>query len=352
LPRFVTRAVTTFLAVTAAAVGLAACGGDDNAELDPADVMVETLGNDEHITSGTFDFSLGGSMEGTQAANADVSLDGAFQGGDEDPAALPQLQLDGTVSGDAAGQTIDFEGGLTVTADNAYVTYESETYELGASLFNGLQSTAAGALPAEPAPTGTTGAEGATASQCPTLLEQAGGNPEACDEIDALSWFDLTNEGTEEIDGTDTIHIHGEVDIAAMIDNVNAAIAASEVPDAEEIPEETATQLEEGITELSFDLYSGAEDRILRGFDLNVVVDAAAIEDARDAGVSGAEADLSLRLGAINETQTIEAPADAQPIDDLLEQFGLSSTSLGSLLSAQGLPGAGTPDLDSLSENP
>jgi len=348
----VIRSLVTFLATIAVAIGLAACGGDDNADLDPADVLVETLGNDEAITSGTFDVTLGGSVEGTQSANGDVSLSGAFQSDPEDPAALPQLEFDGSVNGDAAGETVDAEGGLTVTEDNAYITYQDQSYELGASLFNAFRSTAAGALPAQPAPTGATGAEGATGGQCPVLIEQAGGKPEACEEIDALSWFDLTNEGTEEIEGADAIHVHGTVDVAAMIDNLNAAIATAEVPDVDEIPEENATQIEEGLTELSFDLYSGADDRVLRGFDLNFTVDASAIEGAQDAGVTGADLDLSTRLGAINETQAIDAPADPQPIDELLEQFGLSTEALQSALSAQGVPGAEAPDLESLSENP
>ena len=217
---------------------------------------------------------------------------------------------------------------------------------------------AEGAVPDE----GATGAEGATAGQCPVLMEQAGGNPEACDEIDALSWFDLTNEGTEDIEGSDTIHIHGTVDVPTMIDNINATITAAEVPEAEEIPEETATQIEDAVSELSFDVFSGAEDRLLRGFDLNFVVDASAIEGAEDSGVTSADFELSTRLGDVNAAQTIEAPADAQPIDDLLEQFGLSSAAIQSGLSAYGtgaaprdpaiLRDASPAELDALTEKP
>ena len=350
MARFVSRLFIAFVAAIALAAGLAACG-DDNADLDPATVLVETLGNDEHVSSGTFDFTLGGSVEGTQSATGDVSLSGAFQSDPDDPAAIPQLQLDGSASGDAAGTSVDFEGGLIVTDGNAYITYQDETYELGASLYNAFTAMAAqtmaaqgglglGATGAEDAaPTeGATGAEGATAGQCPVLMEQAGGNPEACDQIDALSWFDLTNEGTEEIEGADTVHIHGTVDVPTMIDNINATITAAEIPEVEEIPEETATQIEDAVSELSFDVFSGAEDRLLRGFDLNFVVDASAVEGAEDSGVTSAEFDISTRLGDVNSVQTIEAPTDAQPIDDLLEQFGLSSETIQSALSRTGRP--------------
>ena len=372
MARFMSRLFIAFVAAIALAIGIAACG-DDNADLDPAVVLAETIGNDEHVSSGTFDFTLGGSVEGTQSATGDISLSGAFQSDSEDPAAVPQLQLDGSATGDAAGTSVDVEGGLVVTDGDAYITYQDETYELGASLYNAFTAMAAQAMAAQGgfgatdtatlAPSeGATGAEDATAEQCPTLMEQAGGNTDACDEIDAVSWFELTNEGTEEIEGADTIHIHGTVDVPTMIDNINAAITAAELPDVKEIPEETATQIEDAVSELSFDVFSGAEDRLLRGFDLNFVVDASGLEHAEDSGVTSADFEISTRLGDVNAAQTIEAPADAQPIDDLLEQFGLSSAAIQSALSAYGTGGSlldpatlreATPqDLESLTEKP
>lgn len=341
-------------------LGLVACGGEEEADIDPAAVLAETLANDEPITSATFDFTLGGSVEGERAADGEITLSGAFQSDPDDPAALPQLQLDGSASGEVAGSSVDAEGGFVLTTDNVYLNYQDETYELGVSVFNTLSSIASQASPLGSAtdPTGAaasaeaegaTGAEGATAGQCPILIEQAGGNPEACETVDALSWFELTNEGTEEIEGAETIHIHAVVDVAAMIENINAAIAAAEVKGTGEIPEKTATEIEGAVGELSFDVYSGAEDRLLRGFDLNLSVDADAIEDAEDSGVTGTDLALSTRLGSVNEPQTIEAPADAKPVDDLLKQFGISSADLQAILSS--IAAGSAPDLGSLSES-
>ena len=42
-----------------------------------------------------------------------ATLEGPFQGDADDPAALPQLDLAATRSGEGAGQSIDFDGGLT-----------------------------------------------------------------------------------------------------------------------------------------------------------------------------------------------------------------------------------------------
>ncbi len=174
MARFVSRLFTALFAAIALAVGLAACGDDGSSDLDPADVLVETLGNDEHVTSGTFDFTLGGSVEGTQSANGEITMSGAFQSDPENPAALPQLELDGSASGDAAGTSVDFDGGLVVTSDNAYVTYQDETYELGASLFNALQldrrhDGGAHRRSGSSDPVGATGAEGAAETRQPTM---------------------------------------------------------------------------------------------------------------------------------------------------------------------------------------
>ncbi len=56
-----------------------------------------------------------------------------------------------------------------------------------------------------------------------------------------------------------------------------------------------------------------------------------------------------MRLGGVNEEQTIEAPTDAQPIDDLLSQFGLSEADIEAALEGYstqfGIGGLGTTGL-------
>ncbi|MGI8460848.1 MAG: hypothetical protein ACR2OC_04305 [Solirubrobacterales bacterium] len=340
------------LLVLVAPVVLVACGGDDTADIDPEQVLTETFSNDEQVTSGTISLSLGGSVEGEQSGSGEVSLSGAFQGDAENPTALPQLDLTGSVSGESNGISIDQSGELTITEDNAYVSYQDTAYELGTEIFGQFQTLVETA--AAQAGGGATGAEGSTTEtasfteQCTTLLEQAGGNTAACDTVDVFSWFNLTNEGEEEIEGSPTIHIHGTVDIPAIIENINATIAAAEITGATEIPEESAQQVEDAISDLSFDVYSGVDDRLLRGFDLNVTVDASAIPD-NDGSVTSITGNLETRVGSPNEPQTIEAPADAQPLDDLLGQFGLSAADIEAALSGYstqfGLSGLGTTGL-------
>jgi hypothetical protein len=340
--------------VLVAPVVLAACG-DENDDVDPQQVLEETFTNDETVSSGTLDISLSGSVEGEQTGSGELSLTGAFQGDAEDPTAFPQFDLDasGSIEGEAAAGTGSFsvdDAGLTATEDNMYVTYQGSTYELGSDLFEQFRSLVEQAAAQAQAQAGATGEEGATTAsldeQCTMLIEQAGGNPDACDTLDIWSWFELSNEGTEDVEGTDTIHVHGDVDIPAAVENINATIEAAEIEGATPIPEEDASAADDAVTEAGFDVYSGVDDRLLRGLDLNLGIDPTAIPEADAEGVENVDVDFSFRIGGVNEEQTIEAPTDAQPIDDLLSQFGLSEADIQSALEGYstqfGIGGLGT----------
>ena len=114
---------------------IAGCGGDDESDVDPQTVLDETFGNDERVSSGDLSLSLGGSAEGDAGGSFEASLSGPFQGDPDNPAAIPQLDWTGSISAEGAGQSINFEGGVTVTEDNAYVEYGGNAYEVGAETF-------------------------------------------------------------------------------------------------------------------------------------------------------------------------------------------------------------------------
>jgi hypothetical protein len=139
--------------VLIAPVVLVACGGDDGGDEDPEQVLRDTFGNDEQVSSGTIDITVDGSVEGDQAGSGEASLSGSFQGDESDPAAFPQFDLTASLSGEAAGTSASFEGGLTATEDNMYIEYQGETYEVGTELFTSLteQFEQAAAMTAPPA---------------------------------------------------------------------------------------------------------------------------------------------------------------------------------------------------------
>jgi len=330
----VTR-IRTLLAICAFGLAVpatvAGCGGDDaSSDVDPQTVLDETFNNDEQVSSGDLSISFDGSAEGDQGGSVEFSLSGPFQGDPENPNAIPQLDWTGSVSGEGAGQSISFEGGVVITEDNAFVEYGGGAYELGTETFTQFKELAESAAAQQ-----TESTEGQSFSElftqgCETQLEAQGGDTTAC-QIDFQSWLaDLTNEGEEEIEGAPTVHVSGGLEVETMLQDLIELGTA--VPGATDVPtEEEVQQLSEAITEASFDLYSGTEDRILRGLDFNLALDPTQIPDAEAAGVENIEAGFSVRLGGVNEEQTIEAPSDAQPIDELLSQFGIDPSALGGL---------------------
>jgi hypothetical protein len=120
--------------VLLAPVVLVACGGDSGGDEDPEQVLRDTFGNDETVASGEIDITLDGSVEGTQSGSGEASLSGTFQGDEANPTAFPQFDLTASLSGEAAGTSVSFEGGLTATEDNMYIEYQGQTYEVGSEL--------------------------------------------------------------------------------------------------------------------------------------------------------------------------------------------------------------------------
>ena len=332
--------IRTLLAICALALPIpavaAGCGDDESTEEDPQTVLDETFDNDETVSSGNFSIRASVSAEGEEGGSFEGSLSGPFQGDPDDPTALPQLDLTASASGEGGGESIEFEGGLVVTEDNAYVEYEGETYEVGTEDFGELRDQ----LQAQ-AGTAQEGSALSFQEACEQSIEQAGGDPSAC-EIDPAGWLtNLTNEGTEEVGGAETIHISGDADVEQILTDLGGFAAA--IPGAEQqgVDPTQLGQLREAVTEASLDLYSGVDDRILRGLDAHLVLDPAAIAGPVPVPVENVDVSFSLEIADVNEEQTIEAPSgDVKPIEELTgEALGLGEIPLGG--ASGGLPGAG-----------
>ncbi len=342
--------IRTYFAIGAVALAaplaIAGCGGDDGGDVDPQTVLDETFSTDEAVSSGNLSLSLSGSAEGDAGGSFEATLAGPFQGDAEDPAAIPQLDWTGSISGESNGQSISFEGSLVVTEDNAYVEYGGNAYEVGTDLFGQFKQMAERAAAQQSETEGLSITDAFTQS-CESQIEAAGGDTSAC-QIDFESWLgDLTSEGTEDIEGTESDHVSGTVDVETMLQDL--VELGSAVPQSSgTVPsEEQVQQVADAITEASFDLYSTTDTHNLDGIDFNLALDPSAIPDADAEGVDSVDVAFSMRLGAINEEQTIDAPSDAQPLEGLLQQFGIDPSSLGGLgaVGASGLPGLSAPDV-------
>jgi hypothetical protein len=315
-------AILALVFVLPAAV--AGCGGDgggDGGSEDPSQVLEQTFNNQTDVTSGQLDISLDGSAEGDQSGDLTATIQGPFQTDANDPTAFPQLDLSAQISASGQGQSFDFDGGVVTTNDNAFVEYQGQAYEVGSAIFQRFQDAYEKSVRQSEAQGGNQDAS--------SIFERLG--------VDPQTWLtNLSNEGDEDVEGTDTIHIHGDADVDQIVSDF--AKIAQRVPgsSAPNLDQAQLDQVKDSITEASLDVYSGKDDHILRKLSLALVVE----PSSDSATVSKVDINLSVTLSDVNESQTISAPSDAQPITGLIRQLGLSGLgSIGSIGSSGGASG-------------
>lgn len=293
---------------------IAGCGDDDggggDSSEDPQTILEQTLNNDEMVDSGVLDISFNGEAEGDQGGSADFSISGPFA--NNGPDELPTLDWDISLSVDGNGQQIDFNGGAIVVDGNAFVNYQDTDYEIDAATLDALESQAGQA-------------SGSTDGQ--QSLSQFG--------VDPIDWFsNLSNDGTEDVDGTETIHISGDLDVTKVVEDF--ASIAEQTGQAPEVDQAQLDKVTEAFDEASFDLFTGAEDKQLRKLDgVLSLTPPDGSTDNQD--VSKVNLDFSVAVTDIGEEPDVSAPEDAQPIEDLLSELG-GLGALGGLGGSGGIP--------------
>ena len=312
-------AAAAIVAVGVVAVVLIAGGG--GGDEDPREVLDATFSGDKQIDSGVFDVGIEVESEGGEdEGKLQLNLGGPFQGADD---GFPSFQVD--AEADLEGSQ-EFSGGLGLisTGDSAFVSFQEQAYQVPQQAFNQFAQRFT-QLQRQSEQEG--GSEGAG------LLSSLGINPAA--------WLtDLSNEGREDVDGAETIHVSGQADVPKLVEDLKRI--AENAPQAtgglapEQLDE--LDQLTELVQTADFDIYSGADDEILRRLDASIELTPPGSEDAPDS----LRVDFSLTFSELNEPQQIEAPSDARPLGELLQQFGLDANSLGDLGQALGGGGAGS----------
>lgn len=300
----------TLLLALALAFFLASCGGDDDstegtvsADSDPQEVLDAALGSDQQIDSGVLDLSFELTSTGADAANISATLDGPFQSGAEE-GSLPQLDLTASANLDAPDQAFDFEGGLTLTEDAAFISYAGDDFAVDEQTFSFIQAAYEESSAAQ--------TEDANAGS----FEQFG--------IDPASWVtDLTNEGTEDLDGDEVVHVSGTGDVGAIVADLET-IAEQAPAAATQVDPAQLGQLEELVENATIDVFANASDDTLRQLDLNMELSDPESDDT-------AALTFSIGIADPNTDQEIAAPEDPLPLADLLEQIPGGAEALGGL---------------------
>ena len=310
------------VALAVASVAFAACGGgSDKSDESPQAVLdAATL---EGIESGDIDLSLGLNAQGPEGGTLEVSLSGPFQG--EGAGILPQLDMDAKAKGSIDGDDVDFEGGIVLLPNSAYVNYEGVEYEVDPTTFSFIESTLNQAQReggAEP------GSDGAAACQ---------------EEFGKLKVAEFVengaNKGSADVDGTSTTKVSGDLKVPAAIDAVLEVVesqpcraqlaGAGELPSKSEL-EDAKDEVGGAVKTAHADVYVGDDD-IVRRLELQLK-----IEPQNDgSGPKRVEIDLDLTLSGVNEEQTISAPENTKPLGQLFLKLGINPVELLGLLQGE-----------------
>jgi len=306
------RTLVLLATMAALALFLAACGGggdsDSGSSDDPQQVIDQaTL---KGVESGNLDLALKVKSEGEQGGNFDISLSGPFQAGAK--GALPETDLEVSAHGEAEGEQLDFEGGATLLSDRAYIGFEGEEYEVDPTTFGFVKS---GFEQAQQEGTG----EGPEAKAC----QEAAAELEIGDFIDNLS-----NEGGVDVDGTSTTEVSGDLNVSGAIDQIiklteNPA-CSSQLEMAGPLPlgdlEQAKDELGKAVKNAHVAVFVGEDDNIVRKVETQATVE--------PEGDEKVEFEFELTLGEVNEEQTISAPANAKPLEQLWDQLGFNPLEL------------------------
>jgi hypothetical protein len=291
--------------LAALTIAFAACGGGGSSD-DPQSVVENaTLAG---VESGTVDLQLGIKSDGKEGGDVSVSLSGPFQAGAK--GSLPQLALTAKGDGNLKGEAVDFEGGLTLLSDRAFVNYKGTEYEVDPTTFGFVKSGFEQADQQD-------GEEGSEITAC----QEAASGLKVSEFVD-----NLKDEGSADVDGTSTTKVSGDLNTAGAVDALiqlteNPACskqleAAGPLPLAE--LEEAKGELTKAIKKAHADVYVGDDDIIRKlATQLTIEMDGEAVE-----------IDLELSLGEVNEEQEISAPANAKPLEGLFNELGVNPIEL------------------------
>lgn len=305
------RFLALFATLAAMTAVFAACGSSDSdtgsSDADPQKVLESA--SLEGVKSGNLDLSLNVKAEGKEGGDVDVNLSGPFEAAGKEE--LPQAEMTAEVSGSAAGEDIDFEGGITLLADRAFLAYDGTDYEVDPTTFSFLKSAF-------------------------ERSQQQGGNQDitACQEAAEgieFSQFasNLENEGSADVDGTSTTKVSGDLNvdggIDALIKLTEDPACSSQLEAAGPLPigelEAAKGELSKAIEKAHVDLYVGDDD-IVRRLDAELTI---APPDASDEKV---ELELELTLSGVNEEQSFSSPSDAEPLEALFQELGVDPVEL------------------------
>jgi hypothetical protein len=282
-----------------AALGLGGCGGGEDKE-SVQDILDRAFR--QQIRSADLRIEAEIDLEGGESAGRPVRIEaaGPFR---TNRGKLPSADIDLRIGAEGAGQTI--QTGFLSTGDRAYVKFQDAFYE-------------------QPA------AEVRRANRALSKHRRRSGSLRALG-IDPRAWLGRAREeGEEEIDGVQTRHVSGTLDVEAVMRNLNRFVRRSgsaiggaigqSVP--EPVSAEDIRRVAEVVRDPSFNIYVGKADDIVRRVSGRLEFEVPDKTGEDDHGVQSGSLTFSIEMTDVNGDQEIEAPAKARPLSALTNSLG------------------------------
>lgn len=319
---------------------LAGCGGGEedkasgeraSAETDVNSLLRSTFSNMDKMKSATVGLKVRIEPRGRGAGSGPVaaSLKGPFvsQGANK----LPKFAF--TVDAQAGGRS--FDAGATWNGAKGYVALQGTSYAVSDLVMKQFVA----------------GYEQSLKSR----RNAKGGLVLGSLGIDPTKWLkDARNEGTARVGDAETVKVAGAADVKQVIadlDKITQRASSLSVPGAggrvpQKLTAEQKQKVEAAIKSLDVEVYTGAEDRILRR--LLVTADLKDAESKVDAGIL-----LDLTFTKVGQDQQVEAPANPRPFSELLQALdaaGFADLGLSGGGGEQPAPSANSNNVDKYAE--
>jgi hypothetical protein len=317
------NALTAVAALIAMTLALGACGESESEKSGASPQAVLEEATLEGIDSGDIELTLDIKAAGREGGDLDVSISGPFQA--EAKGELPQLAIKGEANGEVDGEPVDFEGGVVLLPNSAYVNYEGVEYEVDPATFGFLESTLQEAQREGDAETGSAGATG---------CQEEFGKLKVGEFLE-----NGANEGSADVEGTTTTKISGDLDVPTALDNLLEVAespacraqlgAAGPLPSKSEI-EEAKDEARSSLKSTHVDVYVG-DDNIIRQVSAQVEIE----PKNGGEGPKSAAIDVELKLKGVNEEQDISAPEGAKPLSRLFTKLGINPLDLLGVLQGE-----------------
>lgn len=323
------RNIFSLFIFAAVAAFLVACGGGGDsvvsADEDPQAVLERAFSNESAVESAKVDASVTIEVDGEKGGEIGIGVTGAVANAGAD---APDSDLTVSLDGDIDGEEIDFEAGAILTPDAGFIRLGGETYKIDPGMYEQIR--------------------GQVAQQ--TQGDDANADGGLFGSLDPEAFLDdVSNEGTEDVEGVETVKISGTVDTEKALAEFQSFMDSADqlqglgmdAPGTKEFEE-----VREALGDVDFSIYVGSEDGIVRKMEFTAPVDP-------PDGDSSGNFSVSVTLADVNEEQDITAPADAKPFDELIAAIGngaLSDLGIDGFNDLGQLGGSGESPFDQLGD--